>query len=262
MKHIKAAVEKQRSLILEAERYIWKNPETGYKEVKTSRYMEEKFRALGYDLVLAGDIPGFYTVVDTGKEGPEVLIFGELDSVICPIHPECDPETGAVHACGHNVQCAALLGIAAALKEEGMLDGLSGRIRLCAVPAEELLEIEYRSSLIKEGKIRHYGGKSEFLRRGYFDGVDLAFMVHAAGRNYIPGGANGCIAKRVVYKGRAAHAGGSPHAGINALYAANLGMSAVNALRETFRDDEYIRVHPIVTAGGSMVNAICDHNMR
>ena len=47
MKTIARAVEKYRSLILEAERYIWKNPETGYKEYKTSAYMAEKFRALG-----------------------------------------------------------------------------------------------------------------------------------------------------------------------------------------------------------------------
>ncbi len=43
--------------------------------------------------------------------------------------------------------------------------------------------------------------------------------------------------------------------GINALYAANLAMNAVNALRETFREADYIRTHPIIT-GGSVVNAI------
>ena len=37
MKNIVAAVDKFRTLILEAERYIWNNPETGYKEFKTSK---------------------------------------------------------------------------------------------------------------------------------------------------------------------------------------------------------------------------------
>ena len=124
MKHVKAAVEKYRDLILSAERYIWKNPETGYKEYKTSAYMARQFRALGYDLTMADGITGFYTVVDTGREGPEVLVLGELDSIICPAHPESDPETGAVHSCGHNAQCAALLGVAAALKEKEVLEGL------------------------------------------------------------------------------------------------------------------------------------------
>lgn len=258
MKNINRAIEKQKKLILDAERYIWSNPETGYKEVKTSAYLAEKFRELGYRLFMAEGLTGFYTVVDTGREGPEVLVLGELDSIICPTHPECDAATGAVHSCGHNAQCAALLGIAAALKEPGVLDGLSGRIRLCAVPAEELLEIEYRSKLKSEGKIKYFGGKSEFLYRGYFDGVDLAIMIHTSSKYVIHGGSNGCIAKRVIYKGKAAHAGGAPHCGINAIYAANCGLNAVNAIRETFRDEDCIRVHPIITAGGSMVNAIPD----
>ena len=70
---ISNAVEKYRQLILDAERYIWANPETGYKEFKTSKYMEEKFRELGYELTLADGITGFYTVIDTGREGPEVM---------------------------------------------------------------------------------------------------------------------------------------------------------------------------------------------
>ncbi|MBR2432406.1 MAG: amidohydrolase, partial [Clostridia bacterium] len=181
MKDIAKAVDKYRELILEAERYIWNHPETGYKEFETSKYLEENFIKLGYDIVKADGITGFYTCIDTGRPGPEVLVLGELDSIICPTHPECDPKTGAVHSCGHNAQCATLLGIAAALKEEGITDKFSGKIRLCAVPAEELLEIEYRSKLKKEGKIKYYGGKSEFLSRGYFDGVDIAFMVHTSG---------------------------------------------------------------------------------
>ena len=256
MEHIIKAIEKHRSLILEAERYIWKNPETGYKELKTSKYMENAFEALGYQLTRAEGITGFCTVLDTGRKGPEVLVLGELDSIICPSHPEADPETGAVHSCGHNAQCAALLGIAAALKEPGVTDGMCGRIRLCAVPAEELLEIEYRTGLKKAGKIKYFGGKTEFLHRGLFDGVDMAFMVHTSSHYAVQGGSVGCLAKRIVYKGKAAHAGGNPCDGINALYAANCGINAINALRETFREPDQIRVHPIITHGGDMVNAI------
>ena len=183
MQNIINAVEKYRTMILEAERFIWNHPETGFRETVTSGYMEEQFRALGYDLVMADGITGFYTVIDTGRPGPELLILGELDSIICPGHKEADPMTGAVHSCGHNAQCAALLGVAAALKEPGLIDelNLSGRIRLCAVPAEELLEIGYRTELKNKGIIKYFGGKTEFLHRGYFDGVDLAFMVHTSG---------------------------------------------------------------------------------
>ena len=178
MSNFNTVVEKYREQMLEAERYIWKNPETGYKEFKTSKYMQEAFEKLVYKVTPAEGITGFYTVIDTGRPGPELLIMAELDSIICPSHPESDPETGAVHSCGHHAQCASLIGIAGALTEKSVLDSLSGRIRLCAVPAEELLEIEYRSELKRKGIIKYFGGKGEFLSRGYFDDVDLGFMVH------------------------------------------------------------------------------------
>ena len=258
-----ANVEKHRDLILSAERYIWNNPETGYREWKTDAYMAKQFEALGYELVKAKDIPGFYTDIDTGRAGPKVLVMGELDSLICENHPECDKETFAVHACGHNAQCAALVGIAAVLKEPGMLDGLSGSVRLMAVPAEELIEIGYREGLRQSGVISYFGGKVEFMKRGYMDGVDLALMVHTTS-DLEPGalafskGSNGCVTKNVVFKGFSSHAGGAPHRGINALYAASQAFSAINALRETFKESDTTRVHPIITKGGNAVNAIPD----
>lgn len=263
MKDYAQYTRKHRQLILDALDYIWKNPETGYREWKTHAYLEEAFAKLGYELTLAGDIPGFTAEVDTGRPGPTLAIFGEMDSLVVKTHPEADPETGAVHACGHCCQTATLLGLAAVLKEPGALDGLSGKIRLVAVPAEELIELEYREQLRKQGTIRYFGGKPEFMYRGLLDGVDMAAMLHTsskAGPNggTLNGGANGMVAKTITYKGVSAHAGGSPHLGVNALYAANLGLNAVNALRETFEDSAHIRFHPIITAGGDAVNAIPD----
>ena len=55
--------------------------------------MAEKFEMLGYDLVCADGIPGFYTVLDTGRPGPEIMILAELDSVICPEHKDAEPVT-------------------------------------------------------------------------------------------------------------------------------------------------------------------------
>ncbi len=256
MQNLKNSVDKNRQLILDTERFVWQHPETGYREIETGKYMADTFKNLGYELNMADGITGFYTTVDTGREGPTVLILGELDSIICPEHPECNPETGAVHSCGHNAQCAALVGVAAALKEPGILDKFCGKIKLCAVPAEELLEIEFRTELRNKGIIRFYGGKTEFLARGYFDDVDIAFMVHTASTFNVRKGSVGCIAQRITYKGKSAHAGGAPWNGNNALYAATCGLNAVNALRETFKEEDIIRVHPIVTKGGVMVNAI------
>ena len=73
-----AAVDKHRGKILEAERFIWNHPESGFREKVTSKYMEDKFRELGYELTMAEGITGFYTIVDTGRPGPEILVFGEL----------------------------------------------------------------------------------------------------------------------------------------------------------------------------------------
>lgn len=252
--------EKQRQLIRDAFDYIWEHPESGYREWGTSAYLENAFEKLGYTLTKAGNIPGFYTDIDTGRPGPKVLILGEMDSLIIPSHPHADKETGCVHACGHHCQSAVLLGIAAALKEPGALDGLSGSVRLMAVPAEEIIEFEFREDLRHQGVIRYFGGKQEFLSRGYMTGCDMAFMMHTSfgeGSFEAPNsGCDGCVVKNATFVGKSAHAGASPHRGINALYAANLGIAAINFLRETFREADHVRTHPIITNGGSIVNAI------
>ncbi|MBI4202266.1 MAG: peptidase dimerization domain-containing protein, partial [Chloroflexi bacterium] len=67
---------------------------------------------------------------------------------------------------------------------------------------------------------------------------------------------NGLVVKRIQYIGRAAHAGGAPHLGINALNAAMIALSAINANRETFRDQDTVRVHGILTRGGDAVSAV------
>ena len=255
MKAIENAVYAARERILAAEKYLWAHPETGFREKLSCAFMKKQFEELGYTVTAPDDITGFYTVVDTGREGPEVLVLSELDSVVCPAHPDADRVTGAVHACGHHGQGAAMLGIAAALRDPAVLARLSGRVRLCVVPAEEMLEIEYRETLRKKGVIRYFSGKDEYLARGLFDGVDMAFMVHL-GSAWDVHDSVGFITKVVTFRGKAAHAGGAPWTGCNALYAATAGLNAINAIRETFRDDDHIRVHPIITHGGDVVNAI------
>ena len=120
-----ANADKNAKLTEDAFHYIYANPETGFKEWKTHKYLWDGFVALGYEPVAAGNIPGFYVDVDTGRPGPTVAVMGEMDSLICASHPEADPETGYVHACGHCCQAAGLLGLAAALTEPGVLDGWS-----------------------------------------------------------------------------------------------------------------------------------------
>ena len=56
--------------------------------------------------------------------------------------------------------------------------------------------------------------------------------------------------------GRSAHAANAPHEGVNALNAACLGIMGINALRETFQEKDVVRVHPIITKGGDLVNNV------
>lgn len=259
---LKQCVEKYRETVYAAEQYLWQHPEVGYTERVSNAYLKQQFVALGYTPIASDDIPGFYVDIDTGRPGPKVLVMCELDALLCPTHPQAAPDTGAVHACGHHAQCAAMLGIAGALREKDALNDLSGSIRLMAVPAEESnSEAEYLR-LKEKGVVEYASGKIEYLRRGMMDGVDMAFLVHGliAEPNHflIRAGSNGLISKHVEFHGKAAHAGSCPFQGVNALYAANLALSAINALRETFVDDDHIRVHPIITNGGASVNIIPD----
>ena len=254
-------VETHKQLILDAERWLWAHPQTGYTEWEANGYLTEKFEALGYKLTQAGNIPGFYTDIDTGKPGPKLCIMGELDALDIANHPES--VNGMTHCCGHHGQVSALLGIAAALKEPGALDGLSGSIRLMAVPAEEMIQLAFREELRKQGVIGYMGGKVEFMARGYFDDVDIAMMVHGGSNgddiDFKCGlGNNGCMAKTIKFKGKSSHAGGAPHLGVNAQYAAMLGLQAVNDLRETFQEKDTIRFHPIMMGVNCAVNIIPD----
>jgi len=256
-----AMVDRHAKSVLEAERWLWAHPQTGFTEWQAHAYLTNRFAALGYNLTCAGNIPGFYADLDTGRPGPKVCVMGELDALDIPGHPEA--VNGIAHLCGHHAQCAALLGLAAALKEPGALDGLSGSVRLMLVPSEELVQVSFRDELRAKGTIRYFGGKTEFMHRGFFDGVDMAMNVHQgspAQANGVVfeaiGGCNGCLTKKVVFKGKTAHAGANPNMGVNAQYAAMLGLQACNDLRETFVDGDQIRWHPVMRDGGGAVNNI------
>jgi len=148
-----------------------------------------------------------------------------------------------------------------ALTAAGVMPYLAGRIVPFAVPAEEYGDIAWRLEQVQAGDLEFLGGKPELIRLGHFDDVDMAMLIHTTSRpeDKLAGVAvsnNGCVVKTVRYLGRAAHAGSAPHLGINALYAAHVALTAINALRETFHERDTIRVHPIITQGGRQVNVI------
>ena len=252
-------IEKHRDKIIDIANSILHEPEEGFKEKKTAQKVKEAFNSIGIKYRSDLAITGIKGMLGGKSEGPVIAIIAELDAIINNDYPFADKKTGAAHACGHFAQIAQLIGAAIGLKK--IADNLSGQVVLFVVPAEEYINLEYRETLKKEGRIKYYGGKQELIRLGEFDDIDIVIMQHAQseypGRKaLIADGSNGFIGKSVRFIGKEAHAGDAPYNGINALNAFNIALSAIHAQRETFKDEDSVRVHPIITRGGDSVNNV------
>lgn len=252
------AIDRNRDKIIAIGESIFKEPELGYKEFKTAEKVKAVFEELGLDYKDGIAVTGVVANMSGREHKLKVAVMGELDAVVCPGHRCADPETGAAHSCGHFVQIAAMLGAAYGLKESGVMEYLSGDVSFMAVPAEEGVELEWRNEMIQQGKISYLGGKQEFIKLGVMDDVDMMIMQHTGTNDKMTAGgasAMGFVAKLIQYIGKECHAA-SPHRGINALDAARIGLTACDAVRTTFKDEDGIRFHPIITKGGNLVNVI------
>lgn len=259
------AIDKNRDKIVALGDSIFGEPELGYKEFKTAAKIKAVFDELGYSYTDGHAITGVIAPLKGKESKLKISVMGELDAVVAPKHRCANPETGAAHSCGHNCMIAGLAGVAYALKDTGIMEELSGDVVLTAVPAEEYVEIGYRNQLRNEGKIHFLGGKQEFVKLGLMDDIDIMVMQHTTTtegdqhsdiKANCGGGSNGFVGKLINYHGKEAHSGGSPHLGKNALNAANIGLMAAHCQRETFKDEDHIRVHPIITKGGDLVNVV------
>lgn len=253
------AIDESRESIINVGREIYENPELGFKEFKTTEKAANFLKNLGLGVETNIAVTGCKAIIDSGKQGPNISILGELDSVSCADH--CDAvEGGAVHACGHNIQVAGMLGAALGLVKSGVMPELNGKVTIMGTPSEEFIELEYRASLREKGLLKYFGGKQELIYKGYFDDIDMSVMFHSldmAGKSALVGPvSNGFIGKKVTFIGKEAHAGSAPHEGINALNAAMLAINNIHAQRETFKDTDRVRVHPIITKGGDIVNSV------
>lgn len=257
-----AAIDRGRQRVCGLGEAIMDAPELGFKEYQTAGKVQVQFDKMGLPYEAGLALTGVKGVLRGKKPGPTVALMGELDALIVPDHPRADQTTGAAHACGHNAQIAGLMGAAWGLVEAKAAEHLCGQVVFFAVPAEEYVEIDYRLGLVRQGKTSFLAGKPELLECGHFDGIDMAVMIHSSSPGHADGAfgvassSNGFLAKTVRYVGKAAHAGGAPEKGVNALNAAQLALAAINAQRETFRDQDCIRVHPIITKGGDLVNIV------
>jgi len=249
-----------RDLITDA-KTVYSTPETGFNEHKTADYVKQRLQSLGFVVETGIARTGMKAVLRGAKPGPTVAVIAELDALRVPTHPGADAESGAAHACGHHAQIGSMLGVATALSAPELRNALSGNVAFIVTPAEEFIDIQERLALRASGEIEFLSGKQEMIRLGTFDDVDMAMMVHtSAGKGSsalsIGGTSNAHVSHQVRYIGRSAHAGGAPDYGINALQAAMLANTAINAQRETFRESDVVRVHGIISNGGASVNAV------
>ena len=261
-KQIVQTIDAHREEILEFANDIYNHAELGYKEFRTSQKFVEFMEKLSLPVTKGLAITGAKAYLNEEKADQiSLALIGELDALRIPTHEHANPETEAAHCCGHHAQLAGVVGAALALTDPEVKKALDGQVIFYAVPAEEYGEVEFKNTLIEAGKIKYGGGKCELIRERAFEDVDLCLAHHTTpdGKLTLGSGSNnGFVSKVIKFKGKAAHAAGAPDKGVNALAAATLGFQALAANRDTFRDEDCIRVHPILTKGGDLVNVVPD----
>ena len=242
---------------------VYHNAERGFAEYETAKAAAEFLRKYGMDPCEGLALTGVKANINE-SDGPTIALIGELDGIGCPAHPDAAP-TGISHACGHEAQLVAIHGAAMALSDPEVKEALGGKAVCFAVPAEENLSAEIRAELAKEGVIFN-GGKSELIRRGEFDDIDISVtshvhMLQGVESDLLLGNVacTGFMSKSVHMKGKAAHAAQAPHDGINALNAATLGFNAMSMIRETFQEKDAVRVHGQIRDDGFPCQTIPDH---
>ena len=275
-------IEEHRQEILYFARDIEGHPEPGFQEVRTAKKTAELLKKYGYEvqegIALTG-VRGDWNSQDGGLERisgagknasgkstgkfPNISVIGEMDAIGCKAHPMADAQNGTAHACGHHAQMAVLAGAAMAFADPEIRKQITGSLTFLAVPAEEYIDADKRTALRKQG-ICFGSGKSEMIRRGEFDNTDLVMTTHVhmvpVEEDFYLGNpaCNGFAAERVTVRGKAAHAAIDPWNGVNALSIASSAIQMMGLMRETFREEDHVRLHNVIRKAGDVVNSVPD----
>ncbi|HEV7265119.1 MAG TPA: M20 family metallopeptidase [Falsiroseomonas sp.] len=228
-------------------RDIHAHPELAFEEVRTAGIVAAELARLGIAHRTGLGGTGVLGVIEGGRRGPTLAIRADMDAL--PIAeetglPYASTVPGKMHACGHDIHTATLLGAAEVLKDFAPM--LAGRILLVFQPAEEVLE-----------------GAAAMIADGAAEGIDLALGFHnqpdiAVGRfGFAPGA---CLAAAdrfdLVIRGKSGHAA-HPHAAVDPIVAA----AAFVAQAQTVVSREIRPIHPAVVTigafqGGATYNII------
>ncbi|WP_257625803.1 M20 family metallopeptidase [Rhizobium sp. K15/93] len=197
--------------LIEIRRDIHAHPEIGFDTFRTAQLVADELRALGLDPKTGVGRTGVVATITGGRPGPCVILRADMDAL--PIAEQtglafASTIPGAMHACGHDIHTAALLGAASALSR--ISSELAGSIRLIFQPAEETQE----------------SGAAAMIADGAADGADLAVAFHnrpetPAGKIVLNRGASTASSDefKVIVHGKSGHAA-RPHAAIDPIVAA------------------------------------------
>lgn len=240
---------------------IWSHAELGFKEYRTAEKFAAAMKAIGLKTEEGIAVTGVKSYLHDPCEGEiRVCLMGEFDALPIPDGHGANPLTGAAHACGHDAQCTGVMGAAIALSDQRVREALMGNVVFIGVPAEEYVEVEERDLMRKQGIIRYGCGKCEMLRLGALDDIDIVVGHHASTkRQYLIANrsCNGFVTKIVKFTGKSSH-GTNPQNGLDAQKAANLSLILIDAQRDTFRDEDTVRVHGHIKNVKGASNIISD----
>jgi amidohydrolase len=220
-------VEASRPLVEEIALALYRNPEVGLAETFATGKLTSILEGSGLTVErgLAGLPTAFRATWGAGQ--PAIAFLAEYDAL---------PAVG--HGCGHNLIAACSTAAVLACKAAVPPDR-PGRWLLIGTPAEESL-----------------GGKVVMADAGAFADVDAAFIAHPGQRNTLGGASWASHPIEISCRGRSAHAGGNPQAGINALDALVHAYIQIRNLRNSLRED--VRLAGIITHGGDAQNVVPD----
>lgn len=221
------AVSRHERDLVALSRSIHAEPELAFAEHRSAAKITSLLAANGFEV--RAPVAGLETAF-TAEYGSGAVVIGlcaEYDAL---------PELG--HACGHNIIAAAACGAAFALAP--VADELDLTVRVIGTPAEET-----------------GGGKVLMLRRGVFDDVAAAMMVHPGPEDLCAPGSLAISDLEVRYTGRSAHAAAAPQRGVNAADAITVAQVAIGLLRQHLEPLQM--VHGIVTHGGAAPNIVPAH---
>ena len=227
---IQQEVEVRKKELLELSHKIHANPETGYKEEKSSELVAHYLEKNGFEIERGvADLPTAF-VASYGKGKPIIAFPAEYDAL---------PDVG--HGCGHNIIGAAATGAGVAAKT--IADELGVKIMVMGCPAEELL-----------------GGKVYMVDKGIFRDVDAALMLHAmpVRENWAGAKMTASVLLDVEFFGKPSHTAFDPWNGISALAAIIQSFVNIDALRLHLKDRS--RIGGIITDGGKVPNVVPEHS--